>query len=177
MATNLILPEGTKPSNLHLNPNTDKARLVTADMFQIAERIREISDKLYIVELERETEEGTAFGFAIMEDCEDGMQRLVFRASQVGMESKQGIGLDGRVLERLRYIMSVPLHQRIAICDKDREKWEAEQAEHALEQLYERMGGAMYNQLHHDGFAHGGKRENVRLLNRTARRAGRSIYR
>ena len=175
MASSLILPEGVRPTNLHLNPKTDFARHVTADMFNIAERLKEISPDLYIIELERKSEEGSAFGFAIMERCGDGVDRLVFRASRVGMESGQGIGLDGRVLERLRYMMSLGLHERIALIDREREKWEAEQAEAALEEMYERMGGEMYHQLHRNGFAHGGKRENVRPLNRTARRHGRRI--
>jgi hypothetical protein len=173
MATNLLLGEGVKPTNLHLNPNTDKARLVTADMFNIAERIAEISPSLYILELERESAEGAAFGFAIMEHCIDGIDRLVFRASKPGMESKAGIGLDGRVLERLRHIMALSLHDRIAVCDRERAKWEAEQAENALEQLYETMGGEMYDNLHRHGFVHVPKSMSVRPLNRTARRHGR----
>jgi hypothetical protein len=48
----VLLPEGMRPTNLHLTPfykNEDgvwiinKARLVTADMFMICQRVREIS--------------------------------------------------------------------------------------------------------------------------------------
>lgn len=175
MATNLILPEGTRPSNLHLNSETDKVRHVTSDMFNIADRIREISPTLYIVEVERNTKESTRFGFIIMEDCPDGVQRLVFRATKDGMKSSDGGGLDARILERLRYMMALSLHDRIALIDKEREKWEADQAEAASEQLYETMGGEMYRMFHRYGFTSGVRSESYRPMNRAARRAGRRM--
>jgi hypothetical protein len=175
MASTLILPDGTRPTNLHLNSETDKARHVTADMYHIAERIGEINPNLFILELERETQEGSKFGFAIMEHCQDGVDRLVFRAAKAGTKEKDGIGLDGRVLERLRYIMSVPLHERIAICDRDREKWEKEQQEKASEELYERMGGLMHIELERTGFIQ--RPVSYAPMNRTARRHGRRMAR
>src|SRR6266496_5894643 len=102
MASTLILPEGTRPTNLHLNSETDKVRHVTSDMFNIANRIGEISPRLYILEVERNTKESQSWGFMIMEHCEDGVDRLVFGATKNGMEAKDGGGLDGRILERLR---------------------------------------------------------------------------
>jgi len=166
MASNLILPDGVRPSNLHLNPETDKVRFVSADMYQIAERIREISDRLYLVELQRESAEGSKFGYALMERCTDGVDRLVMRVA--------ADALDARVLKRLRYMMALDLHERIAICDRDRAKWEAEQQENAAEELFERLGAPMHRQLAHDGFIEVHP-QSIRPLNRTARRHGRRM--
>lgn len=175
MASTLLLPDGTRPSNLHLNSETDKVRHVTGDMFNIAERIGEISPRLYILEVERNTKESQSWGFMIMEHCEDGVDRLVFRATKSGTKSRDGGGLDGRVLERLRYMMSLGLHERIAILDRDREKWEKEQAEAASEELYERMGGQMHIELERSGFIQ--RPVSYSPMNRTARRAGRRLAR
>jgi hypothetical protein len=166
MASQLILPDGVRPSNLHLNPDTDKVRFVSSDMYQIADRIREISDRLYLVELQRESSEGSKFGYALMERCQDGVDRLVMRVA--------ADALDARVLDRLRYMMALDLHERIAICDRDREKWEREQQEHAAEELFERLGAPMHRQLAHDGFIETHP-QSIRPLNRTARRHGRRM--
>lgn len=165
--SNLLLPEGAVPTNLHLNPNTDKARLVTSDMYHICERIREIDPNLYILELERESREGSKFGFAIMEKCSDGVHRLIMRASQRG--------LDERILGKLRYIMAKDLHHRIALLDTEREKWEKEQHENELESLYERIGGPMHRQLVNDGFTQAPFPTSYRPMNRAARRHGRRM--
>lgn len=175
MPTTLVLPEGARPSNLHL-AESDQVRMVTSDMYQIADRIREISDKLYIVEVERKTKESTKFGFIIMENCDDGVQRLVFRATKDGFQAKTGAGgLDARVLERLRYLMSVGLHERVEICERDREKWEKEQHEDAMENLWETMGGPMYVEMEKTGFFQ--RPVSYSPMNRTARRAGRRMAR
>lgn len=167
MSSTILLPQGAVPTNLHLNPNTDKARLVTSDMYHICNRIREISPALYILELERETKEGSKFGFAIMEKCNDGVDRLVIRAS--------ARGLDERILNKLRYIMAMDLHERIAMLDREREKWEQEQHENELEKLYEEMGGKMHRQLVANGFTQAPFPTSYRPLNRVARRHGRRM--
>lgn len=166
MASSLILPDGVRPSNLHLNPETDKVRFVSADMYQIAERIAEISPRLYLIELERTSSEGSKFGYALMEKCDDGVDRLHFRVA--------ADGLDGRVLERIRRNMALPLHERIELLDKEREKWERDQQEAAAEELWERLGGPMHRQLAHDGFIETHP-QSIRPLNRTARRHGRRM--
>jgi hypothetical protein len=165
MASSLILPDGVRPSNLHLNPETDKVRFVSSDMYQIAERIKEISPNLYLVELQRDSEEGSKFGYALMEH-QPTMDYLVMRVA--------ADGLDGRVLERLRYMMALTLHERIALCDKEREAWEKQQQENAFEELYDRLGGPMHRQLAHDGFIETHP-VSIRPLNRTARRHGRRM--
>src|SRR5258706_7020038 len=116
--TDLLLPDGLRPTNLHLLPGS-KARFVSNDMFHIAERIREISPRLYILELEEKSAEGRKFGYAIMEQCRDGVDRLIFRRGKGG--------LDATVMDRLRMLMSQDLHTRLAILDKERAKWEAEE--------------------------------------------------
>lgn len=161
MSTSILLPGGSVPTNLHLNPNTDKVRLVTSDMYHICERIREISPALYILELERETEEGRKYGFAIMEHCVDGVDRLVIRCSKDK--------LDKRQLDRLGYIMSLDLHARLEVLDVERERWEAEQHDNELEKLYEQMGGQMHRDLARNGFIDTFP-TSYRPLNRTARR-------
>jgi hypothetical protein len=160
----LLLPQGSRPTNLHLREG-DKARLVSDDLFHIADRIREVSPNLYILELEQGTREAKRFGLAIMEHCDDGTDRLVFRTS---VEN-----LDGRVLDRLRKIMSVDLHTRLAILDKEREKWEDEQHENEMEELWDAMGGDMWVQLERSGFIQ--RPVSYRPMNPTARRAGRRM--
>lgn len=153
------------PTNLHLRPGTT-VKLVTADLWHIAERIREISDRLYILELEEESAEGQRFGLAIMEHTPDKGDFLVFRVA---------IGdLDARVLNRLKYMMSVPLQTRLAILDKEREKWEEEQRQNALDDAYERVGGPMLWQFQHDGFVDS-KPQSFRPMGTIARRAGRKM--
>lgn len=163
----LLLPRGATPTNIHLREG-DKARLVTGDLFHVSERIREISPNLYILELEVGSAEAKKFSFAIMEQCKDGVDRLVIRVPKT-----RETQLDGRILDRLRRIMAVDLHTRIAILDAEREKWEAEKHEDEIEQNWENLGGPMYVQMAHDGFFQ--RSESYRPMNRTARRHGRRM--
>lgn len=159
----LYLP--TVPSNLHLRDGVS-ARYVTRDLFHISDRIREISDRLFILELAEDSPEGQKFGLAIMERTPDQGDYLVFRISVDD--------LDARVLDRLRYMMSVDLHTRLAILDKEREKWEHEREENALEELYENMGGEMWVDFEKYGFIDS-RGVSYRRMNPTARRAGRKM--
>lgn len=163
--SDLLLPSGTIPSNLHLAEGT-RTKLVTNDLFHIADRIREISDKLFILELQKETAEGDKFGLAIMEHTTNHGDMLVFR---VPIQE-----LDSRVLDRLKYIFTVPLHVRLAILDKERDKWEAEQHENEMEKLWDQMGAPMQWQLEHDGFIEY-RGVSYRKMNHTAQRAGRRM--
>lgn len=164
--SHILLPSGITPTNIHLNAeNGDTARLVTHDLFHIADRIREISDRLYILELGKNTEEGRKFGLAIMEHTPDRGDYLVFR---VAID-----GLDSRVLDRLRHLMAVDLHTRLQILDNERERWEAEQHDAEMEELYEAMGGPMWVELERAGFIQ--RPVSYRPMNPTARRAGRRM--
>jgi hypothetical protein len=170
----ILLPEGMRPTNLHLTPQYkmvredgaevavfNKARVCTADVYNICERIREVSPRLYLLELEQESVEGNKFGYAVMEQCSDGVDRVIFRVTKKG--------LDGRTITKLRRLMAVDLHTRIAICDRERDKFEAEQAEAAREQLWETVGGPMQIELERNGFIDG-RGVSYRKLNRAARR-------
>jgi hypothetical protein len=114
-----------------------------------------------LLELEQDSAEGNKFGYAVMESCRDGVERVIFRVTKKG--------LDGRVLTKLRRLMAVDLQTRIAIAERDREKFEAEQAAAASEELWERMGGPMWVELEKNGFIDG-RGVSYRKLNRAARR-------
>lgn len=137
MPRTLILPDRMAPSNLHLRPSV-KTRFVEGDLYDISRRIQELSPNLYILELT----EGDKSSFAIMERAKNGVEMLVYKVKE----------LDGRVLERLRYLMAHPLNERLKIIEADEYKLEAQQKEDELEELYENLGAPMLSQLFHDGF-------------------------
>lgn len=137
----LILPGHIAPSNLHLLPGQSSA-FVEGDLFNIAERVREVDRSLQVVQLN-----DPEYPYAVMEFCGDGVERLVFKVK----------ALDGRVIERLRYLMARPLDERLRELEADEYKWEAERKEQELEELYERVGAPMWTQLDRDGFIAGGR--------------------
>jgi hypothetical protein len=126
-----------RPTNLHLPPGT-AAIPVSSDMFDICSRVAEIDPNLYIVL----TMQGSSHAYVIMEKCRDGVDRLVFRVNV----------LDQRVLNRLKYLMTHPLDERLKILEKEEYELKAEKAEREFEELYERVGRPMWTQLEHDGF-------------------------
>ena len=132
--TDLLL---NKPTNLVLG-DTMKAAYVDGDVFNICERVKEISPDLYIVLLEKDDK----FAYAVMEHCVDGVERLVFKVKE----------LDNRVCEKLRRLMSIPLNERVAEIEKHEHRLEAERLEQESDELYERFGRPMWTQLEHDGF-------------------------
>lgn len=141
MATDLILPGGVRPSNLHL-PERMNYMQVDTDLYGICEEMKKIDPNLYVLVLD----DGTKYGFAIMEHCKDGVERLVFKVRE----------LDQRVLKKLADIMSVPLRVRIRQLERANHRFEEQERERDLEELYERMGRPMWTQLEHDGFVQRG---------------------
>lgn len=139
MATDLIVPDGLAPSNLHLKASI-KARYISGDLYDICGRMNEIDQRLFVVELDDEDTDRCAY--AIMEHCDDGIERLVFRVPE----------LDGRVLERLRKIMAMDLQDRIKMLEKDEYKWEQEREDNMHEKLYEELGRPMLTELAKCGF-------------------------
>lgn len=137
MATNLLLPDGMAPSNLHLRSSV-KVRYVDGDLFDICERLAEISPDLYIVELS----EDDAAIWAVMENCVDGTQRIVCKVGE----------LDARVLTKIRYLMRVPFEQRLKAIDEENARYEQEYHDNELERIYDQIGGQFHRQLWHDGF-------------------------
>lgn len=118
----LALPESAAPTNLVLRPSV-KVRLVEHDMFDICERIKELSPRLFVLELE----EGNSHGYAVMERAADGVERLVKRFKE----------LDGRVIEDLQYMLNVPFEKRFELAEaeeqKAKEDLEKQQAEKFME--------------------------------------------
>ena len=126
-----------KPTNLVLG-DTMKATYVDGDMFNICERIKEISPDLYIVLLEKDDK----FAYAVMEHCVDGVERLVFKVKE----------LDARVCDKLRYLLAMPLAERVAEIEKQEYRLEADRREQEQEELYERFGRPMWTELERTGF-------------------------
>jgi hypothetical protein len=129
--TNLLLPGGTK------------SFVVSDDLYDICSRIREEIDggnRLFVVL--HEEPNGTQY-YTIMERSDDGVERVAIPRVEE---------LDGRVLERLRYILSVPLEKRLAELERLESIAEDKAVDDELEELYDRMGRPMLTQLEHDGF-------------------------
>jgi hypothetical protein len=134
----LAVPDTARPNNLHYAPGV-KATLVESDMFDICKRVQEISPRLFILLLHDDNNAK----FAIMEKCQDGVDRLVMKRDV----------LDGRVVERLQFLMKVPLAARMDALEKEEARLQAHANEKASDELYERLGAPMLRQLRHDGFA------------------------
>ena len=133
----LILP-GITPANLRLDGRF-KATMVTSDVYNICERLRELNARLFVHYLEDTmTGEGA---YCIMELTTEG-EKLVFKVRE----------LDARVVEEVRYLLHVPFAERFAASQRLLDKREAEQKEEELDQLYEDLGRQMWYQFEHDGF-------------------------
>lgn len=139
MTQSLILPSGQCPTNLSLPPGAT-ATYVDADMFDICERVREISDRLLIVLLEHSATE--TMSYSIMEHCDDGVARQIFKVK----------ALDARVLDKLRELMSVPLAERYRRVEAENHRFEQADHEDAMDRLYEDMGRPMWTELEKCGF-------------------------
>jgi hypothetical protein len=129
--SSLALP---RPSNLR----GPWGELVTADQYHISERVQELDPNLYIYKF------GTNgnITYAICEMCSDRVERLVYRTT----------ALDGRVIERLQFLLHVPFAERLAEAEKIEKKAEEERKEAEHAELYERIGGPMLPDLERCGF-------------------------
>jgi hypothetical protein len=136
--TSLDIPGSATPSNLRL-PESAQAVIVESDMYNICNRVKDISPSLFIVLLT----DNTKYAYAIMESCKDGVDRLVYKVKD----------LDARVLDRLAYMMKFPLNERMKQLEKDEHRMAKSLHEDSMEELYERMGEPMKWQLVKDGFA------------------------
>ena len=139
MASALTLPDGVRPSNLHL-PAGATATFIDGDLYDICARMRELDPNLYAVLLEHG---GTGYSYAIMERCADGVERLIFKVRE----------LDNRVIDKLREIMAIPLEHRYRELEKREYKLEEERRERELDELYERMGAPMWGLMERTGFS------------------------
>lgn len=127
-----------RPTNLHLPPEAE-AIPVDSDLYEICERIKEISRDLYIL-LTIYPDGGQTY--VIMEKCKDGVDRLCYRVKE----------LDGRVLDKLRWMLHMPLDERLAKLEAEEYKIEEERIDQEHEELYERVGGPMWHDLEKCGF-------------------------
>jgi hypothetical protein len=73
MPTTLYLPDRVAPTNLHLKQGTN-VRMVSNDLYDIAERVKALSPRIYIIE----EEDCGKVRWIVMEHCEDGVDRLIF---------------------------------------------------------------------------------------------------
>lgn len=115
-----------------------KTKYVDGDLYNICMRVKQISDDLTVIPLEGEG----PYRFAIAEDCADGSTRLVFRVPE----------LDNRTIERLQYLMSIPIDKRNEEIQKQIDRDEAARKEEELDELYERVGAPMWGELEKSGF-------------------------
>lgn len=144
------------PSNLHLRPDQIRWEL-DSDTVQWLEHLPgavEDGDRLFVV-----IHEDHEKPFCIMEAADDGTAMLVWRTDHLGEDTYTN-------LRRMRH---VPLHKRLDEIEKQEEKDAAAKKQDELDDLWERIGGPMYHDLHRYGFAHGAKSTNGALVKRRQR--------
>lgn len=134
------IPGCAVPNNLHLDPSL-KIALVDGDLYGICDRIKEeVSPDLYIVQA-IDDEQGKC-SYTVMEKCEDGTDRLVFKADEI----------DQRIIEKLKYMLDVPFEQRWQKIADEIDANEAQRKADDSEEFYERMGAPMLAELGRTGF-------------------------
>lgn len=141
MASDLMLPQGLAPSNLHLKPSV-KARFVEYDVFNIADRIgRELDggDRIHIWELSEDRQEQK---WLVTENGPDGVERFVCKTDE----------LDARLIEHLQYLVHIPFHVRVAALEAANEEWEQQQHEAEVDRIVEKIGYDMHRELWNCGF-------------------------
>ena len=99
--SDLMLPV---PSNVRTR---HQMASVDADLYNIAERVKQLDPNLVLL-----LHEGQAKPWVVMERCEDGVERMVKRYEE----------LDSRIIEDLRYMLAVPLDERMKRLDREIEK-------------------------------------------------------
>jgi hypothetical protein len=158
MAAELIV-QGV-PSNIILPPGAKPLAEVHGDVYGICERLREYDPSIRVVPVE---DGGDGIHFIIAEVGADGDLREIMPVRQ----------LDASIIERLKYLASVPVAQRLAEIQKqlDAEKVAREAEQAGL--LYEKIGGPMRTAIFTGGFSQLPDPTSRRPLNATAKRAGR----
>lgn len=134
------IPGSAAPNNLHFADDV-KATIIEHDLYDICTRLQEVDPTLFIISLE----DGNSHRFTIMEHCTDGWDRLVWSVN----------ALDARVIDKARYLKSVPFEHRWQEAEKLEAKMQAESEAEAFEEFYEKLGEPMRRQFRHDGFTDG----------------------
>lgn len=118
-------------------------------MYGICRRIKEEiegGDRLKIIMLSNpHTGE---YDYTIMETCDDGVERLVLKCGP----GHRINALDGRVIEKLKWMLKKPLQARIDEFEAWEDEVKAAQRELEKEELYERIGRPMLTDLEKCGF-------------------------
>lgn len=135
--SNIDIPGSAAPNNLHFAEDV-KATIIESDLYDICTRLAEIDPTLFIILLE----DGNSHRFTIMEHCADGWDRMVWSVNE----------LDQRILQKARYLKSVPFEHRFEEAEKLEAKMKAEQEAEAFEEFYEKLGGPMRAELARTNF-------------------------
>src|SRR5690606_24816068 len=109
----LVLPETARPANLLVSPGV-RPRVLTSDLYDICRRVAELDPSLFVVALA--SDDPRPYRWIIMERCRDGVDRMALRV-------REG-ELDGRVIDRLREILAVPLDERVRRLERELDEWE-----------------------------------------------------
>jgi len=132
---------------------------VTSDVFHIAERLQELSPRLYVQAHDDPINwHGHTYNFTVCELVPPGLETFVARYET----------LDGRVVKDCERMLHVPFEQRFAEFEKLEAKWEEEEHQRKLDELYEQMGGQMWVDLERCGFIQ--RPVSYAKTNKTARR-------
>lgn len=113
-----------RPENL----DTRYGDFVEHDMYSIAQRVREVDKSLRIA-----FHPGRDEPYTIMERGSDGVDRFVFRTAE----------LDGRIIEKLHYLLNVPFEKRFAEVQRLEAKNKQEYAQYERDKMYAEIGEPM----------------------------------
>lgn len=126
------------PSNMIVPPELRGVQ-VEGDVYNICERIREVSERLTVVPL---VNDPNGHNYCIAERCEDGVERTIVKVYE----------LDQRVVTHLLKLMAKPLSERLAELERTERRLEEQEKENQLDDLYERLGRPMWTELERCGF-------------------------
>lgn len=128
------------PTNLRL-PEGSQSYMVESDLYDICDRIRELHPALFIVLHQVPDREPY---YTVMEHCADNVDRVTIPRVKE---------LDGRVLERIRYFLNVPIEKRLAEFEREEDEAKRSDKERELDELHETLGLPMQHQMKRDGFS------------------------
>lgn len=140
----LVLPETARPANLLVSPGV-RPRVLTSDLYDICRRVAELDPSLFVVELA--SDDPRPYRWIIMERCRDGVDRMALRV-------REG-ELDGRVIDRLREILAVPLDERVRRLERELDEWERKQHDERLDETIDRLAPVMQKAMHDSNIAAG----------------------
>lgn len=110
MSTDLAIP--FVPENVMLpRSTTRRMKVVTSDVYNICDRIKQIDRRLMVVLQENHPEP-----WAVMENCADGNVRMVARYE----------ALDARILDDLQRMLAIPYLERFRILSEKIDKENAD---------------------------------------------------